>query len=129
MASMFEHPPVNCGYHSSVRIFTIVLFCISLMFQSQASAVLPQHPCPMETQTTSTMVNGMDDGCCNDAATALATGNLCKTDAPCVFTGAAILPPIRVSAPALPSCTPPAACSTHRCTGTPSDVWRPPSLG
>lgn len=126
---MLEHPVVNCRYHSPVRIFTIVLFCLGLIFQSQAGAALPQHPCPMEAQAAWDMADGSDDGCCNDAATALVTGTLCKTDAPCASTSVGILPPSGVSPPSMPSCSPLAAFPTQRYTNAPSAVWRPPSLG
>lgn len=126
---MPEHPAFNYGYHSPVRIVTIVLFCLGLLFQSHADAALPQHPCPMEAQATWNMADGMDDGCCNDAATALATGMLCKTDVPCASTSVGILPPSGVFVPSLPSCSPLAAFAALRCTNAPSAVWRPPSLG
>lgn len=126
---MLEHPVVIYGYHSPVRAVTIVLFCLGLIFQSQAGAALPQHPCPMEAQAAWDMADGMDDGCCNDAATALATGMLCKTDAPCASTSVGILPPSGVSALSLPNYSPLAAFPAQRYTNTPSAVWRPPSLG
>lgn len=127
-ARVLDLPLVKSGYHPLVRIVTIFLLCLGLIFQSQAGAVSPQQPCPMEAQAAWGMVDGMGDGCCNDEATALATGMLCKTDMPCASTSLGIWPTAGVSVPVLPDGSPTPAVLVQHGAQTPSAVWRPPSF-
>ena len=125
------------SYIAAMRIWLVLLLTLSFALQGWAAAQSSSAPCPMEAEMATAMADtaadqtadgGMSDGCCNDMATALLTGQACKTGQSCQAPLTALLTPppekttsvaVRQTAPVWQSLAAPSA--------TVAAVWRPPT--
>ena len=123
------------SYIAAMRIWLVLLLTLSFALQGWAAAQSSSAPCPMEaemamadTAADQTADGGMSDGCCNDMATFLLTGQACKTGQSCQAPLTALLlslpekttgVAVRQTAPVWQSLAAPSA--------TVAAVWRPPT--
>lgn len=116
-----------------MRILWALILCLAIPFQGFANAhAFVEPPCPMEQAAAEAAMDTaaamMDEDCCNDAATASATGKLCKTGQECKLAqGYGIVPSgSSASTPPSPYFIPVAEGPPS--SFDPSSVWRPPTL-
>ena len=113
-----------------LAIFLSVL-CIALPLRAVASVGTPDMPCPhmqgMDTDTGSEAQSQQHD-CCNDAATAAQTGQLCKSGHDCSTPVAYVLPQPAMHLVIATERVQISVVTPHRLTDPPDAVWRPPAL-
>lgn len=117
-----------------MRLILVLWMCVALPLQAWGGSVPLQPPCPMEAAMVlqgDAQTAGQDiamDDCCNDAETFQRTGQMCKIGQECPApTG--LLAPSFVSvaqAPAVSDLQGPVPPEPPR--GSPTNIWRPPSL-
>ncbi len=117
-----------------MRLFFVLLLCLTLPLQGWGGGVRQQTPCPMEAamamQADSADVAlelAMDD-CCNDAETFKQTGQLCKNGQECQAPAGFLAPPVLPVAQPLPVSDLQVTVSTDPPQSSPANIWRPPSL-
>jgi hypothetical protein len=120
-----------------MRKLITLLLCLALSFQAGAAWGAPSDPCPMEGMTMAALVEfgGESDGtggatfpdCCNDLATFLETGQVCKSGAECGHPLGSLLAHW-ASIPGLGAVN---DMAPPRCSMAPSadvsTIWRPPT--
>ena len=122
------------AYTSGMRVSMILVLCVLVALQGMASPRLPETPCPMMQAISSTLASMAEldgdeaDDCCNDAETALKTGQPCKS-------GQACSAPAAWALPALPAAHLQSVFSSGMVSSSgsfpphvyPVGVWRPPT--
>ncbi len=122
------------GYIAAMRVWLILILTLSFALQGWAAAQPLIAPCPMQAEMAMadmapdpTADNTMAGDCCNDMATALLTGQVCKTGQDCQTPLAALFLP----RPAKVAAAVRQAVSMAHKPMAPSAlavvVWRPPS--
>jgi hypothetical protein len=116
-----------------MRLFLVMLLsflCIALPLQASATTTATGKHCPhmQDMAALSPADSNNHPDCCNDAATASKTGQLCKTGQECSPPVTYMLPPTIVLLALTSEVTQLAAIPVRTHTGPPSAVWRPPTL-
>lgn len=119
------------------RFLAIALsvLCIALPLQVGAGVAVQNQHCPhmqdmqlmQEMDASSPADASLGHNCCNDAATAAKTGQLCKTGHECSPSLTYLLAPSPLHLAITTEHAPLLALSTQIHAGPPRAVWRPPS--
>ncbi len=123
-------------YIPRMRFWFALLLTLSFALQGWAAVRPSDAPCPMGMGTE--MAAGMelpgaaaefadDGGCCNDMASYLASGQLCKTGQDCQAPATALLVVQRTTTRTVASQSVPLARSPATPLPVANAVWRPPT--
>jgi hypothetical protein len=122
------------SYIAAMRVWLILLLTLSFALQGWAAAQPSIAPCPMQAEMAMadmapdpTADNTMTGDCCHDMATALLTGQVCKTGQDCQTPLATVLLPQPEKVAAAVRQTVSMAHKPMAPSALDVAVWRPPS--
>ncbi len=116
-----------------MRFFIALLLCLTIPLQGWAAGAGVLAPCPMgdmvamQADVASEAMADHGD-CCNDAATAALTGELCKTGQECQAPTGWLTAPSQPVVQAQPTSVLLVTAAPTPPRGAPASVWRPPTL-
>lgn len=114
-----------------MRVFCLLVLCLTIGLQSPVQARAAKSPCPMEQSGSAVVAVDsmpMQDDCCNDAETVARTGKLCKTGMECQSLSPCLLVSPSYGLAVQRASQPLRIAERVHPADSPASVWRPPAL-